>query len=170
MMQDYGLQRFSPIFLAMMALWACSKSPDGSQSGTSSVMAGTSVEAPGSLAVSKDRAASACPPTGLWAVCSVERRLKQSGFVAQKNDSAMKPRTGFSIPPVAYTLNKSRLELYLYKDAAAAQTDVAGIDTVRVAPVFIRTGNLVALLFTDDATQAERLSLALTAGAPQGSR
>lgn len=111
-----------------------------------------------------------CQATGLWAVCSVEKRLKQSGFVAQKNDSTVAKRAGLSVDPVAYTLNRSRLELYLYPDAAALQRDLAKIDTASIAPVFIRSANLAALLFTDDATQAERLALALTAGPPQAQR
>lgn len=108
-----------------------------------------------------------CPANGLWAVCSVEKRLKQAGFVAQLIDSIGDRRAGISVEPVSYKLNKSRLELYLYGDAAALQREIAKIDTTKIAPVFIRSGNLVALLFTDDGTQAERLALALTAGAPQ---
>lgn len=100
-------------------------------------------------------------------MCSVEKRLKQSGFVAQRNDSANAPRAGLGVKPAVYTLNKSRLELYVYPDEAALKREIARIDTATIAPVFIRTGNLAALLFTDDATQAERVSLALTAGAPQ---
>ncbi len=108
-----------------------------------------------------------CPANGLWAVCSVEKRLKQSGFVAQRSDSVGEKRAGISVQPVAYKLNKSRLELYLYTDAATLQREISKVDTSAIAPVYIRSGNLVALLFTDDGTQAERLSLALTAGAPQ---
>lgn len=111
-----------------------------------------------------------CPATGLWAVCSVEKRLKESGFVALKNDSAASARPGFSVDPAVYTLHRARLELYIYTAPAELARDLPKIDTVKVAPVFLRSGNMAALLFTDDATQAERLSLALTAGAPQGSR
>lgn len=111
-----------------------------------------------------------CPPTGLWAVCTVEKRLQQSGFVARRNDSTFPLREGFSVKPEIYTLNRSRLEVYLYPDESSLRRDVAKIDTARTAPVFIRSGNLAALFFTDDATQAERLSLALTAGAPQPQR
>jgi hypothetical protein len=100
----------------------------------------------------------------------VEKRLKQSGFVTLKNDSVIPPRAGLSVKPAVYTLNRSRLELYLYPDAAAMNREIAKVDTAAIAPVFIRSGNLAALLFTDDATQAERVSLALTAGAPQPSR
>ncbi|MBA3657625.1 MAG: hypothetical protein H0W69_09775 [Gemmatimonadaceae bacterium] len=108
-----------------------------------------------------------CPVNGLWAVCSVEKRLTQSGFVARQTDSVGDKRAGFTVKPVAYNLNKSRLELYIYEDAAALKREISRLDTAAVAPVFIRSANLVALLFTNDGTQAERLSLALTAGAPQ---
>lgn len=119
-----------------------------------------------------------CIPDGRWAICSIEKRMRQSGFVAKKINSGVARRAGFSVNPVGYTLNKSRLELYLYKDAVTLQRDLAKLDTVRVVPrgsapssepppVLIHSGNLAALLYTDDATQAERLALAITAGAPQ---
>jgi hypothetical protein len=119
-----------------------------------------------------------CQPTGLWALCSVEKRLTQSGFVLIKNDSAPPKRAGFSVAPVAYTLGHSRLEVFLYPSAAAAARDVAALDTVRIAPrggannwegspTFVRAGNLLAVFMTDNPQSAERVSLALTAGAPQ---
>lgn len=124
--------------------------------------------------------ASQCPHTGLWAPCSVERRLRQSGFVARKLDGETPTRPGFSVEPVAYSLGRSaRLEIFLYKTAAELARDVAGLDTVRVVPLgsatspwestptLIRSGNLAAVLLASSPVQAERLSLALTAGAPQ---
>jgi hypothetical protein len=56
--------------------------------------------------------------------------------------------------------------------------DMAKIDTLTVAPpgvaspwegtpVLVRSGNLAAVLIADDGRQIERLTLALTAGAPQ---
>ncbi|MEO8575237.1 MAG: hypothetical protein ABI556_00990 [Gemmatimonadales bacterium] len=123
-------------------------------------------------------AASNCPHTGLWAVCSVERRLKQSGFVAKKLDEAP-ARAGFSVKPLVYSLGRSRLEIFLYENASELSKDIAALDTVLVAPrgvttspwesapTLIRSGNLAAVLLTSSPLQAERLSLALTAGAPQ---
>ena len=120
-----------------------------------------------------------CRHTGLWAACSVERRLRQSGFVAKKLDEETPTRPGFSVKPVAYSLGRSRLEIFLYKTPADLARDIAGLDTVRVvplgataspwesAPTLIRSGNLAAVLLTSSPLQAERLSLALTAGAPQ---
>ncbi|HEY0527735.1 MAG TPA: hypothetical protein VGD02_02815 [Gemmatimonadaceae bacterium] len=119
-----------------------------------------------------------CLPTGLWALCSVEKRLTQSGFVVRKNDSAPPARNGFSIQPTVYTLGHSRLEVFLYPSAAAVARDVAKLDTVRIAPVgrantwegtptFVRSANVLAVFMTDNPQSAERVSLALTAGAPQ---
>jgi len=76
-------------------------------------------------------------------------------------------------------LGRSRLEVFIYPDESALAGDVARIDTVSAAPrgtptpwpsfspTFVRSGNLAAVFLTDNATQAERLTLALTAGAPQ---
>lgn len=120
-----------------------------------------------------------CQHTGLWAQCSVERRLKQSGFVARKLDEKTPARPGFSVDPVAYSLGRSRLEIFLYKTPADLARDIAGLDTVRVVPlgttaspwestpILIRSGNLAAVLMASSPIQAERVSLALTAGAPQ---
>ena len=66
----------------------------------------------------------------------------------------------------------------MYADEGALQRDVAKIDTLTASPIgapaawpmqptWVRSGNLVAVFLTDNATQAERLMLALTAGAPQ---
>jgi hypothetical protein len=75
-------------------------------------------------------------------------------------------------------LGKSRLEVFLYRSERAANEDVAKLDTAAaaprgaaspwgMAPTFVRSANLVAVFLTDNPTYAERLTLALTAGAPQ---
>jgi len=119
-----------------------------------------------------------CPRTGLWAECSVEKRLSQSGFVVRRETGGANPRAGFSVTPTIYTLGRSRLEVFIYPTQAAANADVRRIDTASAAPkgvpspwpmppTFVRSANLVAVFLTDNPTQAERLTLALTAGAPQ---
>ena len=120
----------------------------------------------------------ACPHTGTWAICSVENRLRQSGFVAKPVEGKPPARAGFSVTPAVYKLGSSRLEVFLYPDEATLTRDLARIDTVTVAPIgtpgtwetpplLIRSGNLAAVLLGQNPRQAERLSLALTAGAPQ---
>ncbi|MDP9205634.1 MAG: hypothetical protein M3P12_09300 [Gemmatimonadota bacterium] len=89
-------------------------------------------------------------------------------------------RAGFRITPAVYTLGRTRLEVFIYPNESALSADVANIDTVFAAPrgtrnswgvgivpTFVRSGNLAAVFLTDNPTQAERLTLALTAGAPQ---
>lgn len=122
--------------------------------------------------------ASTCPHTGKWALCSVETRLRQSGFVARRIAGKPVNRPGFSVAPTVYKLGGGHLEVFIYDDAAAMARDMAAIDTLTVAPhgvaspwegtpVLIRAGNLAAVLITDNSSQIERLTLALTAGAPQ---
>jgi hypothetical protein len=105
----------------------------------------------------------------------------QSGFVVRRvNGEAPRRRAGFSVMPTLYTLGRTRLEVFIYPSESAVSVDVAKIDTVFAAPrgtkspwglgvfpTFVRSGNLAAVLLTDNPTQAERLTLALTAGAPQ---
>lgn len=81
--------------------------------------------------------------------------------------------------PAVYMLGKSRLEVFIYPDDASLSRDVAKLDTVAAAPrgttgqwgsatpTFVRSGNLAAVFLSDNGTQAERLTLALSAGAPQ---
>lgn len=68
--------------------------------------------------------------------------------------------------------------MFIYPSETALAADVGKIDTVIVAPrgarnpwmmmpTFVRSGNLAAVFLTDSPTQAERFTLALTAGAPQ---
>jgi hypothetical protein len=120
-----------------------------------------------------------CPRTGQWAICSVERRLTQSGFVVRHVSGEAPRRAGFSVKPAAYTLGRSRLEVFIYPSESELAADVAKIDTATAAPrgvqnpwpyfspTFVRSGNLAAVFLTDNGTQAERLTNALAAGAPQ---
>jgi hypothetical protein len=106
-----------------------------------------------------------CPHTGNWAVCSVERRLKQSGFVLKPVENDTSSTRGLSAKPLVYTIGRARVQIFIYDDEAALAKDIARIDTTRVN--LIRSENLVAIYLGDNPQQAERLSLAITAGAPQ---
>jgi len=77
-----------------------------------------------------------------------------------------------------YTLGGRRLEVFIYPSVSALSADIAKLDTLSAAPngapnpwgsvpTFVRSANLAAVFLTDNGTQAERLTLALTAGAPQ---
>jgi len=167
------------LILALPALAACTRSSSES-AGTASSTVTTSSDAgaPNPGVGTKAPVSAPCPRTGMWALCSVEKRLEQSGFVVRQVHGAAQRRAGFSVTPAVYTLGGSRLEVFVYSNESALAADVAKIDTVSAAPrgapnpwhatpTFVRSGNLAAVFLTDNATQAERLTLALTAGAPQ---
>jgi hypothetical protein len=174
------MRKLSGFVLATSAaLAACGRSsPESAGSASSTATKSmSSSESPASVAGSAPISVP-CPRTGQWAVCSVEKRLEQSGFVVKSVARAAPRRAGFSVAPTVYTLGRSRLEVFIYPNEAALSADVAKMDTVSAAPrgaanpwgmppTFVRSGNLAAVLLTDNATQAERLTLALTAGAPQ---
>ena len=169
------------LVLASAALAACTR-PSSESAGSASSTATTSrvVNAsPPEAATTGAPTAAGCPRTGKWALCSVEKRLEQSGFVVRRVNGEAPRRAGFSVAPAVYTLGRSRLEVFIYPSESALAADVAKIDTVSAAPrgapnpwpfftpTFVRSANLAAVFLTDNATQAERLTLALTAGAPQ---
>lgn len=172
----------APLLVALAALVACSGSPpDGAEPAASTPA--TSKAASDSLprtatSSASTSSASPCPRTGMWAPCSVETRLVQSGFVVRRVRGETPRRAGFSVPAIVYTLGRTRLEVFLYPSESALAADIARIDTVIAAPrgarnpwlmipTFVRSANLAAVFLTDNPTQAERLTLALTAGAPQ---
>jgi hypothetical protein len=173
------MNRIAFALMAAATFVACGRS--SSDAASDSAVAASSLAAASSTAP-KYSTEPPCPPTGRWAPCSVEKRLKRSGLVARKIDSAVTPRAGFSVNPQVYKLGRdSRLEIFIYASEAALAKDIAKMDTVRVAPiggasawtsphVLIRSGNLAAVLLTTDAREADRLFLALTAGAPQPGR
>lgn len=169
-----------PLLLFLCAsLGACGRS--SSRPADSASVGGLPVEsrtAPTADSGSAQAKSSPCPRTGRWALCSLEKRLRQSGFVVKRVDEKAPRRAGFSVPPVAYTLGHSRLEVFVYPDEGALARDIAGIDTLTASPrgrpsawettpTFVRSANLAAIFLTDSPVQAERLTLAIAAGAPQ---
>lgn len=167
-----------PALLVCVLTAACEQSPRSSPD-SAAVGSVSPQAAPRSTEnIGSDSVKSVCRHTGMWAICSVENRLRQSGFVAKRVEGRPPARAGFSVTPIVYTLGRSRLEVFLYPDEAALARDIAKIDTVAAAPIgtagswetpplLIRSGNLAAILLSQNPRQAERLSLALTAGAPQ---
>jgi|SRR4051812_47268501 hypothetical protein len=166
-----------PLLLSAALLVCCRGSE---RNAAASVVSSTPRSASGATEASSSstKAVRGCTRTGKWALCSVERRLDQSGFVVRRDTVRPVRRAGFSVLPAIYILGRARLEVFLYPTAEAAQKDVAALDTVTVAPrgshgawptppTFVRNVNLIAVFLTDSPVQGERLTLALAAGPPQ---
>lgn len=159
--------------LAITLVSASCESGKGSSADTARIF----LPPPAAAPIPAGQIANPCEHTGLWAECSLERRLKQSGFVVKKLDETA-ARAGFAIKPIVYSLGASRLEVFFYDDEKSAVKDVIQLDTIAVAPkgsraawpstpTFIHSANLVAVLLTQNQRQAERVVLAITAGPPQ---
>jgi len=120
-----------------------------------------------------------CPANGLWARCSVMYRLERSGLVPRLDSTAKPERV--SLRGEAFVVKIGRLaslDVFLYPDSAARIADERGLDrselvapgapqTIRRERTLIENANLVALLTSLNDHQRERVSDALTAGAPQ---
>ena len=176
---------FGLILLASATVTACKQGAsegagDSASFTAAAAPAATGAETPtASSSATTGNSAPACPRTGKWALCSVEKRLGQSGFVVRRMSGEAPHRAGFSVVPAVYMLGRSRLEVFVYPSESALAADVAKIDTISAAPrgapnpwpffspTFVRSANVAAVFLTDNATQAERLTNALAAGAPQ---
>lgn len=162
------------LVIAVFVVAACGRDKDATADSATTEAAATSTPMSQRIPAATGNP---CEHTGMWAACSLERRLKQSGFVVRKLDE--KPaRAGFTIEPIVYSLGSSRLEVFIYPDEKALAKDIQSLDTVAVAPrgstaawpstpTLIRSANLAAVLLTENQRQAERVVLAITAGPPQ---
>lgn len=176
-MKRVSLSRFTALYFCTL-IAACDRAAEPNP-GTMAAVGYDSGGVPGvPPAAAVGRSGLPCPRTGRWAICSLEKRLEQSGFVLRKADGEQPRRSGFSVQPVVYTLGRARLEVFVYPDEAALSRDVAQMDTALAAPRgqrndweipprFVRSGNLATVILTRNEQQAERLTLAITAGAPQ---
>jgi hypothetical protein len=122
-----------------------------------------------------------CPPTGLWAECSVLYRLERAGL-GIKVDSAEKPDVEtLGAAPKTFVLRigvNARLDVFLYADSAARIAAAAKLDRKRFVSskaqqtmnrerTLIENANLAGLLTSLNSKMRERVSDALEAGAPQ---
>jgi hypothetical protein len=121
----------------------------------------------------------ACPKTGHWSPCQVRTRLDQAGVAPRPADAGVLgdlPALGAT--PIVYQVGSAGLAIYLFPDTAARARANRSLDTARfIAPArplsmrgeatAIQSDNLLALLFSRNEQQRERVSDALTAGPPQ---
>lgn len=122
-----------------------------------------------------------CPATGLWAECSVLYRLDRAGIAPhlEPNEKVQEKSLGTGATTFVMKIGASaRLEVFLYPDSTTRVADEAKLDrtqfvgatseqTIKRERTLIENANLVGLLTSINSHQRERVSDALTAGAPQ---
>lgn len=122
---------------------------------------------------------SLCPRDGMWRACHLEDRINKSGMGIRVLDTITVPY--FDAKGTRYKIGKTaKLVAFFFPDSATGAAATDKLDKLRLTPPgdsigkwpsapfeAIRTANMIAVLFEVNATQAERVRLALTAGAPQ---
>ena len=123
--------------------------------------------------------AATCPATGLWAQCSVLYRLERAGFATHLDSTEKAEEKALHGDSFVIKIGaNTRLEVFLYADTLARATDAAKLDrkkfvdaaapqTINRERTLIQNANLIGLLTSLNDKMRERVSDALTAGAPQ---
>ena len=117
-----------------------------------------------------------CPKTGHWVDCQVRERLIRSGLAPRDTTREALPSLGPK--PAVLRLGRGALAVYLFDDSVARARAATRLDSVKYvrAPnpptmlseaTVIQNDNLLALLFSKNDQQIERVSDALMAGPPQ---
>lgn len=120
--------------------------------------------------------APACPRTGHWIPCQVRDRIDRAGLTPHDSTSGDLPALGPA--PAVYRIGKAVLVVYLFADSSARARASGQLDTTKYIAdthpltilsqaTVIQNDNLLALLFSKNDHQRERVSDALTAGPPQ---
>ena len=165
-----------------MLLGACGQKADNTADKTTDMTADTtavmSVSVSGGMSDSLSAVRPVCPPTGLWAECSVFERLNRMGL-APIRDSAGTRTSRLGNPARVLKIgSRTDLELYIYPDAYIREREQARLDAgqyvvypapvpMKPVPTLITSANLIAILHSRNDHLRERVSDALTAGPPQ---
>ena len=158
---------------------ACTKaeSPATDSARSASASAATSPGQPAGAGMAEnEKRAAPCPKTGHWSDCQVRERLTRSGLAPHDTTRDALPSLGPA--PLVFRLGKGGLVVYLFPDSSARIRAAGTLDTVRYVraargptmlsqAMMIENDNLLGLLFSKNEQQIERVSDALTAGAPQ---
>jgi hypothetical protein len=149
---------------------ACAREPKPARESTTA----TASSAPAAATPGSDRVA--CAKTGHWIACQVRERLVRSGLAPHDTSRDKLPVLGPA--PAVYRIGKGELAVYLFADSNARARAATQLDTVKYIAAaqpltilsqttVIENDNLLALLFSKNDQQRERVSDALTAGPPQ---
>lgn len=168
------MPRGAVIGALLIGLAACGRSQAGGAD--TSRAAATATSGAGRQTSSGERKP-LCQRTGHWDACLVKVRLEESGMVPQSGEPlADLPSLGPT--PVTYHIGKAAIALYVFPDTTARARAAGKLDPAKfIAPsaalsmkgegTAIQNDNLLALLFSLNDQQRERVSDAFMAGPPQ---
>ena len=121
-------------------------------------------------------AQAACERTGHWIPCQLRQRLERSGLAPR--DTSVPDLPALGPAPAVFRVGKGSLAVYLFSDSTTRARAATKLDTVTFVgadrpltmlsrATVIQNDNLLALLYSKNEQQRERVSDALMAGPPQ---
>lgn len=124
------------------------------------------------------RGDTACPPTGLWARCSVFKAIERAGLNANRDSAKDFTEAPLSIPGIQIPIARGDLRIFLYADSNSRKRDGAKLDRTQfVLPhqepgfkrqrTIVQSANLLVLMNVFMSLNRERIANALMAGPPQ---
>lgn len=122
---------------------------------------------------------SACPRDGTWKACHLEDRINKAGMGIKVMDTITVPY--FPERGTRYRIGRTAtMAAFYFADSVAGTQATRSLDRFQLLPAgdtigawperpldVVRSANMILVLFGVNATQSERVRLAITAGAPQ---
>jgi hypothetical protein len=119
-----------------------------------------------------------CPATGLWAQCSVLRRLEQGGLAVHADSLTEVHDPSLSIAGKRMPIANGEIEIFLYADSGSRLRDAAKLDkkafidpsrqpSILRERTAVTNENLLVLMKVTNETNRERIANNLMAGPPQ---
>lgn len=120
----------------------------------------------------------ACPPTGLWARCSVFKGIERAGLNAHRDLAKDVTEEPLLVPGIQIPIARGDIRIFLYADSQSRKRDQAKLDrTLFVLPhqepgfqrqrTIVQSANLLVLMNVFTSRNRERIANALMAGPPQ---
>jgi hypothetical protein len=165
------------IFLASLALilGGCRSETRDGETDPAAAVDTAEVTRPGQVRADPARAESIAAHAVTWDLAAVVAALRRAGTPPVGAQEEIR-QPFLSVRGALLKIPGADVQVFLYGDASAAATDVARLDTVRVAPPtmmvswvaqphLVVDNNLVAIVLTDDEVLASRVRRALNASA-----
>lgn len=122
----------------------------------------------------------ACPTYGLWQACNVEERISRAGLAVNRRENGIK-HDFMRVEGLVWETSRAEVQVFLYASEEDRMKDTGLLDTVFVSPpgkrimwrwpaTLVTSGNLAAIILSQNGRQSERIALALGAGLPAAPR
>ncbi len=119
-----------------------------------------------------------CARTGHWGECQLRIRLEQSGLAPLATTEKVGDMPHIASPSVSFRIGAAGMIAYFFADTLARHSAAAALDTsmfippsrtvgMHAAATAIESDNMLAVLFSRNEHQRERVADAITAGPPQ---